>query len=168
MKKIATFLYIIVFLIFLIALDYISVRFLKSKPFLAVKSIDGINLKYDSLLYDVHYCIIEDGSFERTMTVPNEEFECRKIIDGDIVIVYEDIEEYDPNNPIIETFYEDDEYICTFKGNRSDKVFLKYNNGDYTNIKNALRRGEVSVPTLISKGINCEKKEKNNEEVVEK
>ena len=164
MKKITIFLYVIVFVLFLMGLDYVCVRFIKTTPFLAIKNkLDGENKYYKSLLYDVYYCTMEDGSFERIMLKPNTDYKCREIFYNDFEIIYEDKDTYDPSVEEVEIFYEDEDYTCTFKGNRSDKVFLKYNNGDYINIKNALRRNDVNIETLIEKGINCDRKALDNE-----
>ena len=57
----------------------------------------------------------------------------------------------------LEEIYRDDEYIYYLPCIKSSTIFLKYNNGEKTNIKKALDGEKVTIDKLIKEGLNVYK-----------
>lgn len=156
MKQVTIFLYMIVFIFLALALDYVSVRLLESKPFLSYKVVDGDNEIYRGVIYKVYYCKDASGAFIRSFKNINNDYACpvvkKTIKQEDYKIIYE-VDNLETDDTL-ETEY----YICTFKGTTLDKVFLKYTDGNYLNINTVINRKMVTIESLINHGVSCEAK----------
>ncbi|HHX68582.1 MAG TPA: hypothetical protein GX708_11085 [Gallicola sp.] len=67
------------------------------------------------------------------------------------------IDETEVCDQALEEIYRDDEYIYYLPCIKSSTIFLKYNNGEKTNIKKALDGEKVTIDKLIKEGLNVYK-----------
>lgn len=157
MKNIIKILLFILFLIFCIALDFVCSKYLNNTPFISTKTKEGNNTIYKSLLYDVYYCENETGELIRNFEPKNSDFACPVVeikkynykINEIVTDVYAEA---------LETFYEDDEYICTYNVIKSSLVKVEFDNGEVYTIKEVLENKLIDIEELIEQGIPCVRK----------
>ena len=156
MKKILYYLLILtVSFILLFILDFVSVKYLNSKPFMAIKDTDENSYVYSSILYKVYYCKDEQGVLTRNFEKTTSKFAC-PVVKKEVEKVFTIVEtSADAYAETIETFYEDENYICQYNVIKSDNVNVLFKDGTSVNIKDVLEQKLINIELLIAEGIPC-------------
>jgi hypothetical protein len=145
MKKKRNFMVLaLVAIILLFVFDYVLVLTTHSKPLLAIRRSDSLNLIYTTPFYRVWKCYNGTnhiGTF-------GDSFDCPKIV-GSFVIV----DETKNCAEALELFYSDDYYDYYFPCIQSNTVFIKLINDKKITVKDALANNIVTINELKDAGL---------------
>lgn len=156
MKKVIY--YIISLIIFIVLLVIVDLLFIleNGKPLFSVEKENGV---YYGLFYDTYNCA--EFSIPQIKS-KGTKFSC--IVESNSVVI--DIVDKTKNikdfacAEMLESFYEDDEYIYFWNCLKNKYMIVKYDNGYEETISNALKNERISIDDLDSYDISYIKEEK--------
>ena len=136
---------IISIIIILIIIDIVSI-FTINKPLFALKEDKGNYIVYYGLLYNTYTC----QSFTINQIKPKwQKYDCSL----NLIPTYK-IMDYDgPCAESLENIYSDEEYDYYLSCIKSDKIKIKFSNGNEYTLKEVLDKNILSIEDLIDKGL---------------